>query len=43
LVDAIAASRAALYRALPTFKTFGKGWLARIERTRQAALIMAAA
>ncbi|HEY1753074.1 MAG TPA: glycosyl hydrolase 108 family protein [Caulobacteraceae bacterium] len=43
LIGALAASREALYRALPGFRTFGKGWLARVERTRAAALGMVSA
>ena len=39
-VDAIAAGREAFYRSLPTFPRFGKGWLARVRRTRDAALTM---
>ena len=39
-VNAIAASRVAFYRALPTFPHFGKGWLARVARTQAAALKM---
>ena len=39
-VNAIAAGREAHYRSLPTFPHFGKGWLARLARTRAAALTM---
>jgi lysozyme family protein len=40
LVRAIAANREAHYRALPTFPRFGRGWLARLERTTALALGM---
>ena len=40
-INAIAASREAFYRSLPTFAHFGKGWLARVARTQAAALVMA--
>jgi len=43
LIRAIAASREAHYRALPTFPRFGRGWLARLERTTGLALQMATA
>jgi len=39
-VNAIAAARDAFYRSLPTFPRFGEGWLARVARTRAAALKM---
>jgi lysozyme family protein len=42
LIEAIAADRTAHYRALPTFARFGRGWMARLARTRAAALQMAA-
>ena len=42
LVRAIAANREAHYRALPTFPRFGRGWLARLERTTALALEMVA-
>ena len=41
LVRAIAANREAHYRALPTFPRFGRGWLARLDRTTTLALEMA--
>ncbi len=40
LIRAIAAGREAHYRALPTFPRFGRGWLARLERTTALALGM---
>ena len=43
LIRAIAADRAAHYRALPTFPRFGHGWLARVAHTTEAALAMAGA
>ena len=42
LIRAIAADRIRHYRALPTFPRFGRGWLARVDRTTGAALEMAA-
>ena len=41
LIGAIAADRAAHYRALPTFPRFGRGWLARLAHTTDLALSMA--
>ena len=41
LIGAVATNREAFYRSLPTFSRFGKGWLARVERTKIAALAMA--
>jgi lysozyme family protein len=38
LIRAIAANREAHYRAMPTFPRFGRGWLARLERTTELAL-----
>jgi lysozyme family protein len=40
LIRAIAANREAHYRALPTFPRFGRGWLARLDRTTALALGM---
>src|SRR5438034_35542 len=37
-VERIADLREAQYRALPTFGRFGKGWLARLARTKALAL-----
>jgi lysozyme family protein len=42
-IDALAASRLAICRRLPTFAAFGRGWERRIERMRRAALGMAGA
>lgn len=42
LIAAISADREAHYRSLPTFSRFGAGWLARLARTRTAALAMVA-
>jgi lysozyme family protein len=42
LVKEIAANRESHYRALPTFPRFGRGWLARLDRTTALALGMAA-
>ena len=39
-INAIAADRQAYYRSLPTFATFGNGWLARVQRTQADALGM---
>lgn len=39
-INKIADHRESFYRALPTFPTFGKGWLARNERVRAEALSM---
>jgi len=41
LVNAMQDARAAFYRGLTRFPTFGKGWLARTERIRVKALTMA--
>jgi lysozyme family protein len=43
LIRAIAADRASHYRALPTFPRFGRGWLARLDRTTALALDMTTA
>jgi lysozyme family protein len=40
LIRRLAANREAHYRALPTFPRFGRGWLARLERTKAVALVM---
>jgi len=40
LVECLAARQEAHYRALPGFATFGRGWLARTARRRDAALAM---
>jgi lysozyme family protein len=37
LVDDLATAQATYYRTLPTFTTFGRGWLARTERRAHAA------
>jgi lysozyme family protein len=42
-ITAIAAKRTSFYRGLSTFKTFGKGWLARVARCEAASLKMAMA
>ena len=42
IINKICDRREAFYKSLPTFPTFGKGWLARAERVRKAALEMAA-
>jgi lysozyme family protein len=42
LIHAVAADRIRHYRSLPTFPRFGRGWLARVDRTTDAALRMAA-
>jgi len=41
LIETLAVNREAYYRSLPTFGRFGNGWLARVERTKLAALRMA--
>jgi lysozyme family protein len=41
LIHAIAAIRETRYRTLPTFPRFGRGWLARLDRTKAVALTMA--
>ncbi|MDX2308458.1 MAG: TIGR02594 family protein [Hyphomicrobium sp.] len=43
LIERCAALRRRRYRALPHFPRFGKGWLARVEKTRRAAIAEAAA
>jgi len=43
LIRAVAAIREAHYRALPAFARFGRGWLARLDRTTVLALKMASA
>jgi lysozyme family protein len=40
IIGSIAIAREAFYRSLPTFSRFGAGWLARVERTKAAALAM---
>ena len=40
LINRIAVSRETQYRALPVFPRFGRGWLARLERTTVLALSM---
>ena len=40
IINKICDRREAFYRSLPTFPTFGKGWLARCERVRQEAISM---
>lgn len=42
LIHDLCESRASFIRSLSTFATFGKGWLARIEKVREAAKAMAA-
>jgi lysozyme family protein len=39
-INAFHAAHDAFYRSLPTFGVFGKGWLARNDRTRDLALAM---
>jgi lysozyme family protein len=39
-INAFHDAHAAFYRSLPTFRVFGKGWLARNDRTRGLALAM---
>lgn len=41
IIGNMATSRETFYRSLPTFSRFGVGWLARLDRTEQAALRMA--
>lgn len=43
LIGSLATNRDAFYRSLPTFKDFGNGWLARVERTEKIALGMVGA
>ena len=38
MIDKFSAQKELFYRSLGTFLTFGKGWLARIEQVKQAAL-----
>jgi len=38
MIDKFSAQKEQFYRSLNTFATFGKGWLARIEHVKQAAL-----
>lgn len=38
LITAYSNSRASFYRSLATFATFGKGWLARVDRIEEEAL-----
>jgi len=40
MIDKYSAQKEMFYRSLGTFPTFGKGWLARIEHVKQAALSM---
>jgi lysozyme family protein len=40
VIGGLAEHQAAYYRALPEFDHFGRGWLERTERRRQAALAM---
>jgi lysozyme family protein len=40
LIDKYSAQKNLFYRSLGTFANFGKGWLARVERVKQAALSM---
>ena len=40
MIDKFSAQKEQFYRSLSTFATFGKGWLARIEHVKQAALKM---
>lgn len=40
LINKISDRRESYYRSLPTFQTFGKGWLSRTERVRADALKM---
>ncbi len=41
-IEAIASSRLAFYRSLPTFGHFGAGWTARVSRAKTLALQLAA-
>ena len=38
MIDKFSAQKELFYRSLGTFPTFGKGWLARVEQVKQAAL-----
>ena len=40
MIGGLAEHQAAYYRGLPEFGRFGRGWLDRTERRRQAALAM---
>jgi lysozyme family protein len=40
MIDKYSAQKEMFYRSLGTFPTFGKGWLARVERVKQTALSM---
>ncbi|WP_204283126.1 hypothetical protein, partial [Klebsiella pneumoniae] len=42
-IKAISGKRRAFYQGLSTFKTFGKGWLARVSKIEAAAIKMALA
>ena len=42
IINKICDRRESFYKALPTFPTFGKGWMARAERVRKTALEMVA-
>jgi lysozyme family protein len=42
VIGRMATIREAFYHSLPTFGRFGKGWIARVERTKDKALEMAA-
>jgi len=41
LIANLAEAQEAYYRTRPTFATFGKGWLARVQRRRSAGMAMA--
>lgn len=41
IINAFSAAHEAFYRSLPTFPTFGKGWLNRLHAVQQRALSMA--
>ena len=41
VIDKFSAARADFYRSLPTFGTFGNGWLNRVEHSKALALQMA--
>jgi lysozyme family protein len=40
MIDKYSAQKELFYRSLALFNTFGKGWLARVEQVKQAALFM---
>ena len=40
IINRMAVYRDAFYRYLSTFKTFGRGWIARNDKTRDTALAM---